>query len=458
MSIPRKIFLEIKNKSDELKSRTIFSANLLRKTIEANTQKTLKDALKFRYKYFKDIILNELPESLRLQALNNPTLFLHYFTFRFNPLVYNKEVKQKIYPSLRFKSYPQPSYDKTPSKVFAGPVYVAPNRVYFIKYNKTKDVLETKIVDTSTAEGRRIIWGSPHKKPKDTLEFETLRGLGKDDLIDLSLNKLPNKYSLVSIFKDKADRGFVYSKNDLRKPIKADKINQTPFLESEAELVNDYVTFYFKSLSNEKICQFRAFIKNFSESTNTVYNTQDYIFNIVKLYSYVSVETTYNISFKLFPFSKDELVKIWEKLSFLKAHLFPARRLSRGGNFVPPILEVTLGNVWKSRRVLLTSLNTSFSEENVWEIEKGKQLPQYIDVDLSLTLIYTNNITTSDFFSKRASMFDYDIEATIEETAETSQTTVDPATGVVVNLNDFRYPQKDSFNAKINRLDVLKLL
>lgn len=457
MPLSRDIINRIKEKQDTLRENITYSAKLLKKITETNLQKFFSETLTWGIREAKNLVLAQLPPEYRTQNLNNPTLTLHWFTFNFNPFVYKREVKSKLYDSPTPKVYPLKSHDYGyRTELLSGSPVPAPNLRYIVRYNPETDRLEARTVDITTEEGIRYVWGASGNIPQDTLEFTSLRGLGKDDMIDLAQSGVPYENSLVQLFRNKASIGFQYDE-DLRKPIQVDRINMEGFTQNESEIINDYVTFYFKSVVSGWICQFRAFINSFGESTNASYNTQDYIFNIIKMYSYINVETTYNISFTLFPMSKQELSKIWGKLSFLKAHLFPAKRVTPGGNFVPPVLEVTLGNVWRKRKVLLTSLNISFGEDTVWELEPGLQLPQWIKVDLNLILLYEQDITTEDWLQNRVKMFDYTTNKP-PSTLAASDSMIDPATGVALDISAFKYPEPESFNLKLAKLDILKNL
>jgi len=454
MSLTKEILRAIKNKQEELKSRVRFSGNLIQNISRRTLAGVLQGALRWALSEAKDLIISQLPENFQT-GVRYPTLALHWFTFHFNPNVYNRPVKKRIYRTPSPLRYPLRDYDLEPTQLLSGVVYPAPGRIYIVRPDKNDRFrLTARVIDSSTEEGIRYIWGKPSRKPEDTLRFEALRGLGKDDLIDIFESGVPVESSLVEAFRTRASIGFEYAE-DLRKPIQVDRINRAGIVNSETDLIRDFVTFYFRSVVTGKVCQYRAFISSFGESTNTSYNSQDYVFNIIKMYSYINVETTYNISFMLYPMNREELTKVWAKLSFLKAHLFPARRVQPGGNFVPPILEITLGNVWRKRKVLLNGLNINFDESNVWELEEGIQLPQWIKVDLNLTLLYESNITTEDALSNRAPMFDYSRPYKPSALAA-AQTLVDPATGVRLAASEFNYPEEQTFNQILSRLDVFK--
>jgi len=107
--------------------------------------------------------------------------------------------------------------------------------------------------------------------------------------------------------------------------------------------------------------------------------------------------------------------------------------------------------------VLLTSLNISFGEDTVWELDPGMQLPQWIKVDLNLILLYEQNITTEDWLQNRVKMFDYTTNKP-PSTLAASDSMIDPATGVALDISAFKYPEPESFNLKLAKLDILKNL
>lgn len=105
--------------------------------------------------------------------------------------------------------------------------------------------------------------------------------------------------------------------------------------------------------------------------------------------------------------------------------------------------------------MLLNGLDVSFDESVVWELEEGKRLPQWMRVDLNLTLLYEQNITTGDFLENRVRMFDYSGNKPSRTLVSQNQM-IDPATGVRLDVGAFNYPEEESFNTRLSKLDIFK--
>ena len=91
------------------------------------------------------------------------------------------------------------------------------------------------------------------------------------------------------------------------------------------------------------------------------------------------------------PLSKDELIPIYKKLNQLSALCYPdfeditSGEDVLGSRMVAPFVKFTLGDLWKNQPCLIDSVATTFSDNNTWELDDGKQLPKDISVGLELT-------------------------------------------------------------------------
>lgn len=182
----------------------------------------------------------------------------------------------------------------------------------------------------------------------------------------------------------------------------ADRINRTTIVDSNDESTIDDLTdaslipLYFNDLVNEKTVFFRATISGLNESTTPEWNPIEYVGRPFKSYYYRGVDRSVSFSFLIYPLNANELITNWERYNYLKGLTYPAGYTRRtrvdiqesandvgGGQnqtgtvidpgreigFIqPPFIEFTIGNLYKNRPAIITSLDMEIPEESPWEI------------------------------------------------------------------------------------------
>lgn len=155
--------------------------------------------------------------------------------------------------------------------------------------------------------------------------------------------------------------------NDLE-PIQEDK-----FAEKYANINSgygpDFVKFYFYDIVNKIYIPFTAIITNLTDNTSAQWTAIDYVNRADKLYHYNGFTRTINLGFKVVVGSVKELLPTWKRLNYLVGLTRPANYTlqSAGGGIVPPMIQFTLGDLFKNHFIIFNSINITIRPDVSWE-------------------------------------------------------------------------------------------
>jgi len=171
----------------------------------------------------------------------------------------------------------------------------------------------------------------------------------------------------------------------------------------DASKIRDMIKFRIKILDNDKVgygtyLVFRAFITGMNDAMEAEWKAVRYTGRGETFYNYEGFTSTFDVSFKIVAFSREEMKPLYQKLNYLKSSLTPDYINNRlRGN----IAELTVGDYIKYQPGVITSLRVSVPEEVAWEIalnepdgtnarldEDMHELPQVLNVDMSFIPIY----------------------------------------------------------------------
>ena len=172
----------------------------------------------------------------------------------------------------------------------------------------------------------------------------------------------------------------------------------------DAIKIRDMIKFRIKILDNDKVgygtyLVFRAFITSMNDAMEAEWKAVRYTGRGETFYNYEGFTSTFDVSFKIVAFSKEEMKPLYQKLNYLKSSLTPDYINNRlRGN----IAELTVGDYIKYQPGVITSVRVSLPEDAPWEIalnepdeelltrldENMHELPQVLEVSLSFTPIY----------------------------------------------------------------------
>jgi hypothetical protein len=91
----------------------------------------------------------------------------------------------------------------------------------------------------------------------------------------------------------------------------------------------------------------------------------------------------------VYPKTEQELPVLWEKLNYLVGLVYPSWTKGRGSGLgmIAPFIELTIGDMYKNTPGFLSQLSLTVQDGTTWEIDKGLQLPKYIQAACSFTYV-----------------------------------------------------------------------
>jgi len=141
---------------------------------------------------------------------------------------------------------------------------------------------------------------------------------------------------------------------------------------------DDFIAFYFHDLVNETYIPFRATVKGIQENANANWADINYIGRADKLCNYTGFTRTLGFNFKAVAMSIQELLPMWKRINYLVGLTKPAKytdytyikeKIPSVSNFiVPPLITITIGDLYKEQPVILKSVTISIPEDVIWEI------------------------------------------------------------------------------------------
>jgi hypothetical protein len=160
-----------------------------------------------------------------------------------------------------------------------------------------------------------------------------------------------------------------------------------------AEDVADLITLRIAGI------QFRAYLKAFSHNMKPEFQNVEYIGRLtdVKLMSKFAAD--FSLGFSVVAMSARELEGMYFKLNRLAQKSAPTYS---GGLPQGPMNRITVGDYFKNQLCFINSVGYTMNEQSPWDIDPGRQLPYYIDVEIGgdiITSAFDNLLSSnSDFF------------------------------------------------------------
>jgi hypothetical protein len=137
--------------------------------------------------------------------------------------------------------------------------------------------------------------------------------------------------------------------------------------------VDDQIAFYFYDVVNEKYIPFRAAVKGINESATATWEEMQVIGRGDKVYSYAGFNRNLSFGLKIVISSIAELAPTWQRINYLMSLIKPANYTTATVNsvtnrfMVPPMVMLTLGDMYKDQPILIQSLGLTVPEEASWE-------------------------------------------------------------------------------------------
>lgn len=156
---------------------------------------------------------------------------------------------------------------------------------------------------------------------------------------------------------------------------------------------DDQIAFYFYDVVNEKYIPFRAAIKGLSEAANASWEEMPFIGRADKVYSYGGFNRNMTMTIEIAISSIAELAPTWQRINYLTTLVKPANyttsTFKRSGNsnstdnevmnrfMIPPMVMLTLGDLYKDQPVLVQSITTAIPDDASWETQNEFNTQQW---------------------------------------------------------------------------------
>lgn len=196
---------------------------------------------------------------------------------------------------------------------------------------------------------------------------------------DININP-KNKFGKRGIFKDNMN---IYA--DVH-PVKGDEPSPSDIIAMQKATGGaDLINVWFFDYARKEIIPFRAYVSALNESTNVEITDTRYIGRVERNIVYTGATRDVSFQMKLYAMSEAELRSIWHKLEHLTGLCFPGS-FSRGF-MVPPLVKITLGNIFYNQPCYIKSISNSIEDDVSWETENGVQVPHGITSSVTLSII-----------------------------------------------------------------------
>ena len=161
-------------------------------------------------------------------------------------------------------------------------------------------------------------------------------------------------------------------------------VDGTTKTKSEMEAL-DLVPFWVSGLDSTAPVFFRTVITGFTETVTPSWSSNKFVGNPYNYYTYGGVERQVSFNLNLFCMNEYELIKNWERITFLTSKAYPSIK----NNLVnPPFIKFRLGDIYNDKIGYIESLSYTLPDNNVWEIDSdGFRLPKFIDVAITIKFV-----------------------------------------------------------------------
>jgi hypothetical protein len=202
----------------------------------------------------------------------------------------------------------------------------------------------------------------------------------------------------------------------------------------------DFVALKFFSEYKQETLQFRCTITDLQETFTPSWEPNKFIGNPFSAYTYGGVERSVSFKFKVFSMSLSEHQKAWRRLNALAGMVYPQGYKGVVNAVAPPIIAITLGDMYRKRNCFIENMTFSVDENSPWEVGMNGQLlngqigasdwknggligytydfdpnvspqqwvlPMIVDVDITLKFIESKSTVYSVSYEHGNTLYDY---------------------------------------------------
>lgn len=240
------------------------------------------------------------------------------------------------------------------------------------------------------------------------LENETdsliIQDLQESDKIELSIDR--------QRFSAEPNRAPKFSQKITRREYNTDEfIENKYFFNSVGDAINargvydgdddvfdsqDFITLKFKSIALNKSINFRSTITGLTETFSPSWDSAKFIGNPFSFYTYSSIERQVTFNFTTFSMNAQEHKVMWDKLNFLQSLVYPQGYYPTTA-VKAPLLELTLGSMYKNKVSFIESLTFSVEDNTPWQISDTQDYVTNVDTATGVKSISTNPEDMSNY-------------------------------------------------------------
>jgi hypothetical protein len=160
----------------------------------------------------------------------------------------------------------------------------------------------------------------------------------------------------------------------------------------------DFIPLVIASLTNaENSVMFRGTITGLTETFSPSWDSQRFIGSPFSYYIYQSVERNVTFNFRVWSQNPEEHIAAWDKLGVLAKMVYP-QGYPANGAVTPPLVSLTLGDLYKTKESFIESLSYTIDDNSPWEIGtdvSGYKAPKVIDVAITFKFLQSKGSTSS---------------------------------------------------------------
>jgi hypothetical protein len=136
----------------------------------------------------------------------------------------------------------------------------------------------------------------------------------------------------------------------------------------------DFVALKFYSEYKNETLQFRCTVSDLQETFTPSWEPNKFIGNPFSSYTYGGIERSLTFKFKVFSMNLSEHKKAWRRLNALAGMTYPQGYKGAVNAVAPPIIALTLGDMYNKRNCFIENMTFSVDENTPWEVGMNGQL------------------------------------------------------------------------------------
>jgi hypothetical protein len=136
----------------------------------------------------------------------------------------------------------------------------------------------------------------------------------------------------------------------------------------------DLVRLKFYSEYKGLTLQFRCTVSDLQETFTPSWEPNKFIGNPFSSYTYGGVERSLTFKFKVFSMNLVEHINAWRRLNALAGLVYPQGYRGEVNAVAPPIIALTLGNMYEKRNCFIENMTFSVDENSPWEVGMNRKL------------------------------------------------------------------------------------